>query len=165
MQWESLINPAELAAQVISFLVLLFLLKKFFWAKMFAVLDSRKRKIADELDGLTAQQQEIAGLKADLARQLARIEDTARVRIAAAVDEGRMLTDEMRKKAYLDAQLVIENTNEMIRQKILKAETDLKEKIIELSLRAAEFAIQEKFTEAGDRKLIEDFLKDLDRVS
>ena len=43
-----LLNANEIAAQIITFLILLFLMKRFAWKPFFKVLDDRRERIASE---------------------------------------------------------------------------------------------------------------------
>ncbi len=49
MELLKLLSTNEIVAQVLSFLILLFLLRKFAWKKILKILDERKEKIALEL--------------------------------------------------------------------------------------------------------------------
>lgn len=164
MELLKMLSASEILAQIISFLLVLFLLKKFAWKKLLALLDARKEKIASEFKLIDSTKEELAGLKAQYAQRLSLIEEEARKLINAAISEGRAITDEIRKKAYQDAQDIIENARQNIKFELANAKQELKEKIIDLSIGAAENVIQEKLTEEGDRKLVDDFLERIDKL-
>jgi len=158
MELLSLLNAHEIIAQIISFLILLFILRLVAWKRVLAFLDSRKERIAGQLRdaenaALTAQK-----IRTDYELKLSKIDDEASRRIKQAVDEGRQLQDDLKKYAHLEAQKIIDEARANIKYELSKAKEDLKEKIIDLSILAAESAIQEKLTEKQDRKLIKDFL-------
>ncbi|MBF0483432.1 MAG: F0F1 ATP synthase subunit B [Candidatus Omnitrophica bacterium] len=164
MELLKLLNFSELAIQVISFLIIFFILKHFFWTKILQALEDRKNKIADELATVEKHKQEAIQLKAEFYEKLNRIDDIAQGKIFEAVAQGRELTDQIRKKAHQDAQDIIENANRLVDQKIMKAEAEFKDKIIDISMRATELMIQEKLTEQQDKKIIEDFLNKIEQV-
>jgi F-type H+-transporting ATPase subunit b len=164
MEFLKLLNTSELVAQIISFLILFFVLKKFFWEKILAGLDQRKERIASELKKISDEQAAVAKLKREFEEQLASIDDLAKERIQQAIAQGQLLTDELRKKAHEEASQIIEHAKENIRYELVKAKQDLKEEIVELSIKAAENIIQEKFTPEQDKNLVRDFLKKIDEA-
>jgi F0F1-type ATP synthase membrane subunit b/b' len=48
MELLKLLSGSEIVAQIISFLVLLFILRIFLWDKVLKVLDNRRERIASE---------------------------------------------------------------------------------------------------------------------
>jgi F-type H+-transporting ATPase subunit b len=158
------LNPQALLIQIGSFLVLLFILRKFLWGKFLRLLDERRTGVAKELQDIEAAKTDIERLKTEYNRQLAAIDELSRHKIAEAVAQGRGITDDMRKKANLEAQSIIDAAREHIRYEISKARDTIKDEIIDLSLKAAESLIQEKLTEEDDRRLVEDFLKKLNEA-
>ena len=159
-----LISANEVVAQVISFLILLFLLRIFAWKKILKLLDERKEKILGEFKKIEDTKAEISGLKADYEVKLASINEITEKRIEEAVAEGRKITDEVRKEAQLNAQLIINDAKESIKYELSQAKEELKIKIVDLTIRAAENVIQEKLTEEGDKKLVEQFLDKIDEI-
>ena len=164
MELLKLLNTNEIVAQVISFLVLFFLLRAFAWKKILGLLDQRKDLIASEFQKINDTKAEVEQLKVDYEKKLSATEDMARHRIQEAVAEGRIITDEVRKKAYADAEEIITNAKTSIHYELAKAKEELKEKVIELTLQATENLIQEKLSPEDDKKLVENFLKDLEGV-
>ena len=67
-----LISANEVVAQVISFLILLFLLRVLAWKKILKLLDDRKEKIAGEFKKIEDTKAEVAGLRADYETKLDR---------------------------------------------------------------------------------------------
>ena len=159
-----LISANEVVAQVISFLILLFLLRIFAWKKILKLLDERKEKILGEFKKIEDTKAEVSGLKADYEVKLASINEITEKRIEEAVAEGRKITDEVRKEAQLNAQLIINDAKESIKYELSQAKEELKIKIVDLTIRAAENVIQEKLTEEGDKKLVEQFLDKIDEI-
>jgi len=164
MELLKLLSASEIFAQVISFLLLLFLLRIFFWKKVLGLLDARKERIAQGLKRIEDSQREITQLKSDYEAKLDAIEVTAKARIQEAVEQGRKITEEVRKKAHEEAQDIIENSRANIKYELGKAKEELKEQIIDLTIKATESVIQEKLTEEDDKKLVGDFLDRLDKI-
>ncbi len=162
MELLKLLSASEVVAQVISFLVLVFLLRRFLWTKMLAALDARKEKITGDLRQAQESRDEMARLKAEYDARLAGIEDAAQKKVHESILEGRAAAEEIRKKAHQDAQAILDTANKNIKYELAKAKEDLKETIIDLSLRGAESVIQAKMTGEDDRGIVRDFLSRVD---
>lgn len=163
MELLKLLSAPEIIAQIISFLVLLFILRIFAWKRILALLDQRKEKIAHELASALAGRLEAERLKTDYEAKLAGIESAAGEKIKEAINEGRKIAEEIKKKAEAQAREIIEGANDDIKQELLKVREGLKSHIIDLTLAAAENVIERKLTAEDEKKLIEDFLEDIDK--
>ncbi|MDD5731009.1 MAG: F0F1 ATP synthase subunit B [Candidatus Omnitrophica bacterium] len=164
MELLKLLSTNEIVAQVISFLLLFFLLRKFAWKSILGLLDSRKEKIASEFKKIEEAKLQLDIIKADYEEKLASIKAAAEKIILEAAAEGRQVTDEIRKKAHLEAQEIINNARQNIQSELAKAKEELKEKVVDLTIKATENIIREKLTGDDDRLLINDFLEKLDEA-
>jgi F-type H+-transporting ATPase subunit b len=155
----NLLSTNEIVAQIASFLLLLFILRVFAWKKVLGLLDARKEKIAAELKAIEDTKLEIAKLRSEYEGRLTSISEEARHKIQEAVQEGKELQEQLKKAGNLEAQKIIESARDNIKYEIGKAKEELKEKIIDISIKAAESVIEEKLTEKSDRNLVSNFLK------
>lgn len=159
-----MLSSNEIIAQVLGFLLLLFLLRIFAWKRILGFLDERKDKISSEFKKIGEAKTEIEKLKSEYASRLDEIEETARVKLQETAEEGKRITEEIRKKANEDAQDVINNARDNIRYELTKAKEELKNEIVDLTIKATENVIRSKLTEEEDKGLIKDFLDKLDKV-
>ena len=164
MELLKMLSASEIFAQVLSFFLLLFLLRLFAWKKILGLLDQRKEKIRSEFEKIENSKLEISKLKADYEFKMTAIQEQAEVKIKEAVEEGRKINAQMRKQAHEDAQDIIIDARKQVKYEVSKAQEQLKEKIVDIALGAARSVIQEKLTEDGDRKIVEDFIKDIERA-
>ncbi len=158
------LNASEIFAQIISFLILFFILRAFAWKRLLKLLDERKARIAENFKKIEAAQDEVARIKNDYQGKLDAIDQLAQARIREAISEGRKITDEVRKSAHLEAQEIIENARQNIRHELTKAKEELKDKVIDLTIKVAEDIIREKLTGGQDRKLVREFLDKVDEA-
>lgn len=110
------IKPVLLAAQVVNFLILLFILKKFLYKPILKVLEERKHRIEDSLKNA-----------AEIERRLAETEQQAEKILNKALAEGQKILDQSNQAA---AQ-IIDGANKTAEQILQKATEDGK-KLIEL---------------------------------
>lgn len=164
MELLKLLSASEIFAQIISFLILFFLMRIFVWKKVLKLLDDRKERIAHEFKTIEDTKLELSKLKSDYSDKISTIENTAKIKIQEAVEEGKKITEEIRKKAHEESQDIIEDARANIKYELAKAKEELKNQIIDLTIRATEDVVEEKLTEDSDRKLIGDFLENIDDV-
>ncbi|MDD4900048.1 MAG: F0F1 ATP synthase subunit B [Candidatus Omnitrophica bacterium] len=163
MELLKMLSSNEIVAQVVSFLLLLFLLRTFFWKKILKVLDARRERIAADFAKIQDMQAQASQLKTDLEAKLSSIEETARQEIHEAREEAKKISEEAKKKANEEAQEIIETARTNIKFEMDKAKQELKDQIIDLTIKATEDIIQEKLTADNDKKLIEDFLRRVEK--
>jgi F-type H+-transporting ATPase subunit b len=158
-----MLSGSEILAQIISFFLLLFLLRMFAWKKILGLLDQRKEKISSDLGDIENTKQEIARLKSDYESKIATIASSAQEKIDEAIKEAKEINVQMRKKAHEEAQDIINDARKLVKYEVSKVQEQLKEKIVDIALGAARNVIQEKLTEDGDRKIVEDFIREVQK--
>ena len=165
MELLKLLNANEVVAQIINFLLLLFLLRVFLWKRVLKFLDERKAKIASEFEYIDKTKGDVEKLKSDFKDKLGEIEDIAKVRIQQAQKEGRAQAEQIKETAHEDAMQIIQAAKSQIKYEIDKAKEKLKEEIIDITIRAAEDVLGEKLTDKRDRNLVENFLNQIDKAA
>ncbi|MFA5335426.1 MAG: F0F1 ATP synthase subunit B [Candidatus Omnitrophota bacterium] len=158
------LSANEIVAQVVSFLLLLTLLRIFAWKKLLKLLDDRRERIASEFRKIEDAQSAVEKLRVDYDKRLAGIEAESRAKIQEAVAEGKKVSQEIRDGARREARVILDKAQENIEIEITKAKQELKEKVVELTLGTAEKLLKEKITDEKDRKLASEFLDDLEKV-
>ena len=165
MEFLKMLSANEIFAQIISFFLILFLLKIFAWKKILAVLDQRKEKISAELGAIENSKLEIAKLKVDYESKISVIADAAQAKINEAVEEGKKINAQMRKKAHEEAQDIIKDARTQVKYEVTKVQEQLKDKIVDIALGAAKSVIQERLTQDDDRKIVENFIEEIERTT
>lgn len=104
------IEPTLLLAQIVNFLVILFLLKKFFFGPIVKVLEERKNKIAESLKNADLIEERLHKTESDSASILEKARSEAQKLLADAKEESQRITDNANieaKKTIEDAQVAI----------------------------------------------------------
>ncbi len=164
MERLKLLSANEFIAQVLGFLILLTLLRVFAWKKIIGLLDKRKEYIASELKGIENAKADIEKIKLEYAANMASIEQTAKAKLHEALNESKVILEEARKTAHLESQGIIDNARKSVQYELAKAKDELKNEIVDLTVKGAENIIKEKLTGAGDRKLVENFLEEIEKI-
>ena len=159
MEMLKLLSANELVAQIISFLILLILLRIFVWKKILNFLDKRKERIASEFKKIEETRADIEKMKLDYDAKLSSIEQAAKLKMHEAVNESKVILEDARKTANIQAQEIIDSAKSSIKYELAKAKDELKNDIIDMTIKATEDLIKEKMTGDEDRKLVKDFIE------
>jgi len=153
----------QIVSQAISFLVLLWLLRRFAWRPLLTILDERRRHIETTLQDVASKKTELERLQADYARRLAKIDDEARVKIQQAVLEGKRIAIEVQEDARAQAQAILAKSKETVELELAKAKVTLRDQIADMTVEAVERVLQQKLDAKTDRALVENTLDELER--
>lgn len=139
-----LINPGlgTFVWMLVSFGILAFILIKFGWPMILKSLKSREEAIANSLNEAAKAREEMKHLVAhneELLRQ-AKMERDEMLREARVTSD--QIIEEARTKASAEADRIVENARENINYEKLKAMTELKNQIANLSIEIAEKLIR-----------------------
>lgn len=163
MELLKLLSRNEIVAQIITFLILLFLMKRFAWKPFLKVLDDRRERIASDFRKIDETKTEVEKLRLDYEARLSSIEAEAKARIQAAVEEGRKAAEEIRQSAREEGEKTLVKAQESIKAEVAKAEEALKDKIVNLTIDIAAKVIQEKLTVEDDKAIVETFIKEMEK--
>jgi F-type H+-transporting ATPase subunit b len=144
---------------VITFLILLFILKKFAWKPILGAVSSREESIKDALAAAEAARREMENLHADNERilQEARAEREAMLKDARDM-KNKMIAD-AKEDAKLTADKMIAQAQEAIQSEKKAAIAELKGQVASLSLEIAEKVVKQELSNKGQQeKLVEDML-------
>lgn len=158
MELLKLLSTSQIFAQIVSFLVLLAIMRIFVWKKFLKLLDDRKEHVASELVKADAARAAVQTMKAEYEAKVESMDAVARARIEEAVAEGERIAAEIIDKARLEAEKASMESREMLNSEIKKAREDIKKEIVDIAIGAAEKVIEEKITDKEDRRIAEDFV-------
>lgn len=144
-----LVNPGIglIFWMLLSFTILLILLKKLAWKPILNMLSKREEKITNALNEANAAREQMKQLTADNERLLAQAKDER----DAILNEARKVRDKMYEDAKLKAQeegqRIIADAKESINIEKQKAITDIKNMIAEMSIEMAENIIKSELSD------------------
>ena len=152
------INWSEVIATIINFIILLAILKHFFFEKVESIITERENYISDKLDE-TEEELEKARM---LAIENERIIKSARKQGKAITEEYKQraekVYDEIVEEANKESSLILERAKIEINREKEKVEYQLKKEAIDLALELSKKVIEKNIDENKNRDLINDFL-------
>lgn len=152
------INPTILILSIINFIILYFILKKFFFKKIEAIIDERQDLINSKLD---EAEEEVTRARI-LAVENERIAKNAR-------DEGKLITKKQKEKAdkiyneiieeaHEESKIILDRARLEIEREKKKAQSQLKNEVVGLAMNLSEKIIAKNIDEEKNRDLINDFI-------
>ena len=151
-------EPGLIIWTLISFFLLLVLLKKLAYPQILKAMKTREETIARQLEEAEKTKAAAEQLLADYRRQLA----DARAEAQKLINEGRGLGESMRKeiiqKAPEEANLIVKRAQEEIELQKQKALLELREKVADLSIMAASKVITKSLNSEDNRRLVEEYV-------
>lgn len=155
---------AQILTQIVAFLILLWVLKKFAWKPLVGMLEERRKRIADEFKRIDEMEQQVKELREEYEAKLRNIDAEARGKIQEAIKEGRRMAREITDNARVEAQQILERARQGLELEIARARAELRDDIVDLVLITTEKLLRERLDEAKHRELIASFIDDLRKV-
>jgi len=152
-------DPGLFIWTILTFLGLLFALKKLAWGPLLEALETRQNAIRKSLDDAQQAKSELERLNAESAR----IIQQARVDAEGIVSQGRVdgerLREEIRTKARTEADNIVKNAERQIQLETSRALEQIRREAVDLSVMIASKIIQRNLTKEDNERLIDEALK------
>lgn len=165
MELFKLLNGQLILAQVVCFFLALLVLRMFLWKPVFGILEERRKKVDDQMKAIEEAKAEAARLRAEVEQALLKIDETAQKRFKEAEQLGEQRVREMREKARQEAERIIDDARSELKYEFMRSREALKGEIVDMVMKVTEQMIQEKLTFDEDKKIIEGFLTELEKVN
>ena len=159
-----LLSSSEIIAQLINFLILVFVLRALAWTKIIKFLDDRRLRISMQVEEVEKLKLESVALKAKAEEQIKNMEAMAARKMEEAVLEAGEAAEAIKNQARKDAERIMEQAQSNVHFEATRIKNELKDEIIDMVMQVSEHVVGQKMDPQEDRRLAENFLKDLDKV-
>lgn len=119
------IEPTLLLAQIVNFLIILFLLKKFFFGPIVNALEDRKNKIAESLKNVDLIEERLQKTEVDSAKIIEDARRDAQSLLSDAKEQAQTVTD----NASLEAKKIIEDANVAIKEQMISEKERIQKEV------------------------------------
>ncbi|MBA3985156.1 MAG: F0F1 ATP synthase subunit B [Flavobacteriales bacterium] len=144
---------------VITFLILLFILKKFAWKPILGAVSSREESIKDALAAAEAARREMENLQADNEKILQEARAERELMMKEARDIKVKMIADAKEEAKSTAEKIILQAQEAIQSEKKAAVAELKNQVATLSLEIAEKVVKQQLSNKDQQeKLVQDML-------
>jgi len=155
-------NPGTIFWMLITFGIVLFILRKFAWKPILNALREREESIATALNSAEIARKEVAGLKEDNEKIIAEARKEKDIILKEARDIKDKIVAEAKEKANLEGQKSIEQARLQIEAEKTAAISEIKKQVAELSISIAEKVIKKELSKSGEQeKMIDGLIDDI----
>ncbi|MCB0485976.1 MAG: F0F1 ATP synthase subunit B [Flavobacteriaceae bacterium] len=146
----------------LTFLVLLFILRKFAWKPILGAVSDREKSIRDALAEADKARQEMQNINADNERILKEARAERDTMLKEARDIKNSMIEEAKEEAKAQANKLVEQARTTIQNEKLAAITELKNQVAELSINIAEKVVKEELSNKDKQlKLVDQMLDEV----
>ena len=143
---------------LVSFGIVLFLLRKFAWKPILASLKTREESISEALNTARKAKEEMAQLNNDNQRLLNEAREERAKLLREAKSTGDHLISEARDKAKVEAQKIVTEARQEIENQKNKAIVEVKNQVGQMSIDIAEKLIRQQMGQTQEQKNLVDKL-------
>lgn len=153
------IDPGLFIWTIITFLILLFALKKFAWKPLIDALERRETRIRQSLEDAEKAKEELEQVQSKTEEILARARAESQAILVEGKKIGEKVKDEILKTAKEKANAIVISAETEIEIKKEKAIAEIKAGVVDISLKIAEKLLRRNLTKEDNIALIDESLK------
>jgi F-type H+-transporting ATPase subunit b len=158
------IDATLLWATLVVFALFAWVLGKFAWGPLLKIVDEREKTIRDQVD---SAQQAAADAKDLLVQHQEMLKGAGREReeiLQKAVKEAEQVRADLVAKARADADQVVSKAREQMQREKDQAIAELRAQVADIAIEAASRIVKSSLTDEAQRKLVDDYVKELPRA-
>jgi F-type H+-transporting ATPase subunit b len=154
------INVSVLLTQIVTFIILLVLLRLFAYKPIMRMMDERSRRIKESMEQAESVKQSSVHAGEQVKKQLEEASREGQERIARAVKAGEDVKQKAQADARREAEVLIERARGEIRQERDDAIGEVRREFADLTVLAAGKVIGRSLDKEQHRELIEKVLEE-----
>ena len=152
------LEASQIIIQIIAFLVMLWVMKRYGWKPLLEILEERRNKIQSEFDSIASQKEEVKQLTFQYEEKLKGIEADMRMKIQEAVAEAQKISIGIQEDAQVQAKEILQKAKSEVEVEIIEAKNQLKNDMVNLIINTTKKILEEELDESTQKKLISNFL-------
>jgi len=149
---------------VVVFVLFAWILGRFAWGPLLKIVDDREKTIREQVD---AAQQAAADSRDLLVQHKELLRGAGREReeiLAKAVKEADTLRADLVGKARAEADQAVARAREQMQREKDQAIAELRAQVADIAVEAASRIVKSSLTEEAQRKLVDDYIRELPRA-
>lgn len=156
-------DPGLIIWTTIIFTLLLIVLKKYAWKPILTAVDERNKSITKALKAADKAKEEIASLNADNERILQEARKERDLLLKEARDMKNNIISKAKEQANKEADKILTSTKEQISNEKMRAITELKNTVADLSIDMATMVLKSELKDTNKQKqLVSEVLKEVE---
>lgn len=154
------VNAGDAIFQLVMFLILMALLKKFAWGPLMGIMKQREEHIANEIDEAEKSRQEAQKLLEEQRNLLKEARQEAQNLIENAKKQGDVQREEIIQAARAESARLKEQAKMEIEQQKENAVAAIREQVASLSVLIASKVIEKELDAKDQEKLINEYIQE-----
>jgi F-type H+-transporting ATPase subunit b len=155
-------DPGLFIWTIVTFLGLLWALKKLAWGPLLEALETRQNAIRKSLDDAQHAKGELERLNAESARIIQQARFDADGIVSQSRADGERLREEIRAKARSEADNIVKNAERQIQLETSRALEQIRREAVDLSVMIASKIIQRNLSREDNQRLIDEAIKQVE---
>jgi F-type H+-transporting ATPase subunit b len=155
------VNPGLVIWTVVTFLILLYVLKKIAWKPILGALTEREDAIKSSLEKAEKAKEEAQKILDENQASLLKAEEESKKIIEQSRLYAEELKNRMLKESKDQAQKIIVSASAEIEQRKDEMFNELKTKVAEIAIQAAEKILRENLDRDSHKKLVDRYIDDI----
>ena len=155
------VNIKAVIIQGVGFLILLFVLKKYLFGKISAMIKDRAEGVKKVYAKIENDRAEADRLKLEYQRKLSEAETEVARRIQEAINEGGRISEDIVKRTRDEVELIKIKAQEGIDLERKKALAEIRNQVVTLSILTSSRIIQQSISSQTAEKLVDDFIEEI----
>ena len=155
------VNPGLIIWTIVTFLILLFILKKVAWKPILSALDQREKDIKDSLEKAEKAKDDAQRILDENQATLAKAEEESKKIIEQSRSYAENLKEQMLKESKEQAKKIVEDAAEEIDRRKDSAFEELKDQVAKIAVNAAEKIMKQNLDADKNKHIVDSYLKDV----
>ena len=152
------IEPGLMIWTIVTFVVLLVVLRAVAWKPLLAMLAEREQRIQESLDQAERAKTDAQAAVEENRQAMAKARADAQETVARGREAAERLAQDVRQRAEVQAEQMIEQASRTIQQEKDRAISELRRQVADLAIQAAGKVLDENLDDARNRKLVDEYI-------
>jgi len=148
-------DPGIFLWTLVTFLIVLAILKWKAWGPLMKALDDREKQIHDALNAAESAKEEAAKVVSDNEEVLNKARQDAQEIVAQAREAGDQLKTKLEKEGQAKYESLLEKAKEQINAEKQTALGEIKDMVVDVAIKASEKVIKRNLNNDDNKKMIE----------
>ena len=145
---------ATFFAQILNFIILLFILAKFAYKPLMKVLDARRERVTNDLETAEKTRTEAEALKSQYSQQLSEARSEATAIVEKANKIGQKVHDDFVAQAQAEKEQLMVSAKQTIENEKQQALAEVRSQVIILATEIAGKVVDQKLNSEADQALV-----------
>jgi F-type H+-transporting ATPase subunit b len=155
------VKPGLIVWTWLTFIVVLFILRRFAWGPLFKAVDDREKNIAQAIEAAKLGRAEVEKLLAEQKTVVAAAQREAAEAVRKTQADLEKFREELMAKARKEGEDLKVDARRTIEEERVKAVSEVRAEAVKLSIQIAEKLLGERLDDAKHQQLAQQFVTDL----